>query len=181
MKLRAMALLLAAGFALFGVTACAQLSTLLRLPQPPCTVEKDLPARLFTIEAPETAVADQPFSVVAWVSLGGDYNQFQVPLAETFKADVDPEAKTITLSGSVRTDVANPENPDCILPAGMQAPKGATMSIRVSAPAGIYTLRIPDEAFTAEKPISAPHPGVSGRFDYPEPMATRSIAIQEPS
>jgi hypothetical protein len=166
--------------ALAGLSACTPFSPFRPKPDLPCTLEEDLPASLFAFEAPETATASVPFSVVAWVSVSGDTYGFQVPLPETFKADVDATAKTITLSGLMRTDVPNPAA-QCPLPMGMPAPKGATMSIRVSAPAGTYTLRIPDATFAPQKPINPPSPGDPVPYGYPEARATQSIVIQEPS
>ncbi len=177
MKLRVTLVALTGGLTLLALTACTQLSTFLGKFQPPCTVEESMPARMFAFEAPETAVAQAPFTVVAWVSLSGDYHDYQVPIPQSFGADVDPAAKTITLSGQVRADVANPEA-DCVLPMGMPAPKGATMSIRVSAPAGTYTLRIAEQAFTPVKPINPPSLGGALPNGYPEPLATRSITIE---
>ncbi len=177
MTLRILASLVLGGIALSGLTACTQVAEIFGKFQPPCTIEQDQAARLFAIDAPETAQAGETFSIVVWTSLGGDLKDFVTPLPGTYRADVDAAARTITLSGKVRADVGNPEA-DCMLTMGMPAPKGATMSIDVSAPAGIYTLTIPEAVFERQKPISSPYFGAPMPFDYPEPVATRSMTIQ---
>jgi hypothetical protein len=177
MTLRTLAVLALAGLALTGLTACAQVAGIFGKLQPPCTIEEDRPARLFAIDAPETAKAGETFSVVVWTSLEGDLKDFVTPLPGTYQADVDAAAKTLTLSGKVRADVPNPEA-DCLFAMGMPAPKGSTMSIEVSAPAGNYTLTIPEAVFERQKPMSSPYVGAPMPFDYPEPVATRSITIQ---
>lgn len=134
-----------------------------------CYQTRLVPARIFAVEAPATASANATFSLTPWVSREAPLTKLDQLATQSFTAEVDVEARTITVSGQVLRTEAAP-GAGCTYPALAIPPEGATVSLEIQAPAGTYSLRIPDASFTSERPV-APSP-------LPEAAASRSLVLE---
>lgn len=126
----------------------------------------ELPAPIFAIETPVVAIAGRAFSLNAWVALNTPENQSDEVLPETFVAEVDEAARTITVTGRMRRPAAREPNDRPRLQ------RAQIVGIRATAPAGTYTVRIPAAYFAAESGLP---PSLEG--DCPPPAADQVLVV----
>lgn len=117
-------------------------------PQAPPEPEEG-PAPIFAIEGPATARAGERFSLNAWVYLDGD--EPAEVLASAFAAEVDPAARTITVTGRVRRLPA--EDPRA---RGPRIQRALVVGIAATAPAGEYLVRVPAAYLAADVGLPGP-------------------------
>jgi hypothetical protein len=142
-----------------------------------CFVTTDKPAAMFYVSAPATASAQASVSLEPWIFLEAPALTLDKVLPETFKATVDEQARTITVSGQMTRVLPRP-GASCAMPAMYMIPKAATLSVPVTLAApGTYEIRIASESFTTQRPPAMGHPAEPLR-QYPEAIATRSIVIE---
>lgn len=120
---------------------------------PDCTLPPDRrePAGIYYVELTSThQLADKPFNVKVFVDgEGRGYALMRLPVAESFKAEVDPVAHTITVTGDVSYPDASPEK-GCAVAGGFgNYHTPVTLEVPVKAPAGTYTVRIPESHYRA--------------------------------
>jgi hypothetical protein len=113
---------------------------------------REVPAPLFALEAPSDARAGVPFSLNAWVGLADPLHAHDEILADSFRADLDPRAGTITVTGKLRRRPPG-------TPAGPRIQRALVVGIRVVAPAGMYALQIPPTHYCAEAGLLPPAGG----------------------
>ncbi len=138
-----------------------------------CTIALERPAPMFYLSAPATASAAATISIEPWVLLSAPVLKIDELRPQTFAADVDHQARRVTIRGSITRHEANPEA-DCAFPAMYMMPKAATLSVPLSLPAGTWELAISTASFTTEKP---PYHPAEPNAAYPGPQATRSLVI----
>ncbi|HEY9899611.1 MAG TPA: hypothetical protein V6D00_10560 [Pantanalinema sp.] len=142
-----------------------------------CFVTVDKPAAVFHVGAPATASVQASVSLVPWIFLEAPALTIDKPLPGTFKATVDDQAKTITVSGLMKRVLPRP-GAQCAMPAMYMIPQAATLSVPVTlAATGTYEIRIAPESFTTQRPPEMAHPAEPLR-QYPAAMATRSIVVE---
>lgn len=128
-------------------------------------------ARLFAVEAPATASANAPVSLTPWVSRTAPLTKLDQLATQSFKAEVDVAAKTITVTGQVFRTEPTLES-GCLYPNLALRPEPASLSLEVTAPAGTYDIRIPEASYTSERPYAAPP------LTIPDAAATRSLVLE---
>ncbi|MNY31729.1 hypothetical protein D3C86_1659030 [compost metagenome] len=142
-----------------------------------CFVTVQAPAAVFHVGAPATASVQASFSLEPWIFLEAPALTIDKPVPESFKATVDDQAKTITLSGLMTRVLPRP-GAQCAMPAMYMIPKAATLSVPISvATAGTYEIRLASGSFTTQRPPEMSHPSEPLR-QYPEAIATRTIVIE---
>ena len=127
---------------------------------------REAPAPIFALEAPADARAGIPFSLNAWVGLTDPLYAHDEIVADSFRADLDPQAGTITVTGKLRRRPAD-------APAGPRIQRALVVGIRVVAPAGVYALQIPPTHYAAEAGLMPPCGG-----DVPTPRAMQWLQVQ---
>ena len=125
----------------------------------------DLPAPIFAIELPAFARADQTFSLNAWVALEGPAHADDEIVPETFVAEVDVRARTITVSGRARRVPGGPA-------PRPRVGRALIVGIPASAPAGTYTVRIPSGHYTAGDGRAFAEEG-----ECPTPSQTQTLVV----
>ncbi len=136
-----------------------------------CYQTRLVPARMFAIEAPATGSAMASVSLTPWVTRQAPLTRLDQLATQSFKAEVDVDAKTITVTGQVfRTEAA--PNSGCTFPALAIPTEPATVSLAVQAPAGTYSIVIPAPYFTLERPMGP------STVTMPEAAATRSLVLE---
>lgn len=152
-------LLLAAGCSWFGAGQTGN-----------CYNTRLVPARMFAVEAPATASANASVRLTPWVLRVAPLTRLDQLATQSFKAEVDVASKTITVTGQVfRTEAA--VGSGCTYPTIAVLPEPATLSLEVTAPAGTYSIRLPETYYTADRPTAASSP-------LPEAAATRSLVLE---
>lgn len=136
-----------------------------------CYQTRLVPARMFAIEAPATGSAQASVSLTPWVTRQAPLTRLDQLATQSFKAEVDVDAKTITVTGQVFRTEAVPGS-GCTYPALAIPPEPATVSLEIQAPAGTYLVRIPETSYTSERPVAR-----SGAT-MPEAAATRSLVLE---
>lgn len=139
-----------------------------------CTVAVERPAPMFYFDAPQVASADATVSLEPWVLLSAPALKVDEIRPASFKAEVDLEAKRVTIRGAITRHEMNPEA-ECAFPAIYMLPQAATLSVPVVLPAGTYEVAIATESFTTEKP---PYTPTDPDRVYPGPLATRSLLVE---
>lgn len=139
-----------------------------------CYVSTVRPAPMFYLDAPATASADATISIEPWVLLSAPVVKIDEIQPKSFEAEVDHDAKRVTLRGSITRYEANPKA-DCAFPAIYMIPTVATLSVPVVLPAGTYELAIAADSFIDQHPPVTP---IEPDRIYPGPLATRSIVIE---
>lgn len=134
-----------------------------------CYSVRLVPARMFAVEAPATASANATLSLVPWVSRLAPLTKLDQLATQSFQAAVDAEARTITVTGQVFRTEAAPGS-GCSYPTIAVLPEPASVSLEVTAPAGTYSLVIPDSAFISERPTAT--------ASLPAAAATRSLVLE---
>ncbi|MDB5100222.1 MAG: hypothetical protein JWM80_4643 [Cyanobacteria bacterium RYN_339] len=119
---------------------------------PSASNTREVNAPLFALEAPADARAGVPFSLNAWVGLTDPLYAGDEILADSFRAELDPRACTITVTGKLRRRPGS-------APDGPRIQRALVVGIRVVAPAGVYALQIPPTHYAAEAGLMPPAGG----------------------
>lgn len=148
-----------------AVTFILGLDCMVDVAEPAAPLEpEEAPAPIFAIEGPAEASAGERFSLNAWVYLDGDEPLEAV--ASAFVAEVDEQARTITVTGRVRrAEGARPDGP--------RIQRALVVGIGAVAPAGDYQVRVPEAYFTDET-------GLPGGLepDVPAPCAGWTLRVR---
>lgn len=149
-----------------AVTFILGLDCIVDVDQPPEPLEpEDTPAPIFAIEGPLTARAGERFSLNAWVYLDGDEPAEVV--ASAFTAEVDPVARTITVTGRVRRLPAEETRA-----RGPRIQRALVVGIGAWAPPGEYTVRVPAAYFETDADLPDGLPP-----DVPAPCAGWTLQV----
>lgn len=120
---------------------------------PDCVLPPDRrePAAIYYVEAATNLVReDKAFKLKVYVDgEGRGYALMRLPVADSFKAEVDPVAHTITVTGDVSYPDASPEKGCAVVGGQGNYHTPVTLDLLVTAPPGTYTVRIPETHYRA--------------------------------
>ncbi|HEY9854478.1 MAG TPA: hypothetical protein V6D05_01985, partial [Stenomitos sp.] len=93
-----------------------------------CYNTRLVPARIFAVAAPATASANASVSLVPWVTRLAPLTKLDQLATQSFKAEVDVTARTITVTGQVFRTEAAPGS-GCSYPTIAVMPEAASLSV----------------------------------------------------